>query len=88
MNGATVRNIFGAFLLSLTLTFGLAILYIFYPVISMVLSGLFNSRSGTSGIAVVVGGVSESLLFVLLIIEPVVFLLIFALLQRRRRVQS
>jgi uncharacterized membrane protein YhaH (DUF805 family) len=82
--GRTIRNAFLAVFLSLPLTILCAVLYIFYPVILAAVSELFRNRdSGVGGIAIVVGGTSESLLFVLLLVEPLLFLLIFALLQRR-----
>ena len=82
----TSRNIFLALLLSLAATFLLAIVYVFYPLISAVVSGLFSNRSGagSGGIGAVAGGVGESFLWSALLIEPVAFLLTFALLRRRR----
>jgi hypothetical protein len=46
------------------------------------MTSLFRSP-GTGGIAAVAGGASHSLLKVLLI-EPIVFLIVFTVLQRRR----
>ena len=83
-SGRTIPNIFVAVFLSLPLTILCTLLYIFYPLILAAVSELFTSRdNGVGGIAVVVGGTSEFLLFVLLLVEPLLFLLIFALLQRR-----
>jgi hypothetical protein len=78
----TTRNILLALLLSFALTFVVAIIYTFYPLISVLLS---NASGGaeTGGIGAVAGGVSSSFLFALLVVEPILFLTIFALLQRR-----
>jgi uncharacterized BrkB/YihY/UPF0761 family membrane protein len=82
-SGRTLRNIFLAFFLSLTLTFVLAFLYIFYPVIWKVSSQLLNSHEGIGSFAFGVS-ISRYLLFVFLLLESLLFLLIFALLKRRR----
>ena len=76
------RNILLALLLSFTLTFVVLIVFMFYPLIPVLLSEA-SSGSETGGIGAVAGGVSSSFLFALLIVEPVLFLIIFALLQRR-----
>ena len=83
---STLRDIFFALSLSLVLTFLVAIIYAFYPLISVMVSGLVGSRvgAGSGGIGVVVGGVAESFLWVVLVAEPVLFLVIFALLRQRR----
>ena len=83
---STSRNILLALLLSLAATFLLAIIYAFYPLISAMVSGLFSSRAGAGGggIGAVAGGGGESLLRAVLVIEPVLFLITFALLRRRR----
>ena len=83
----TLRNILLALLLSLMLTFLLVILYAFYPLISALLTGLQSPHAGTGGIAVGVGAGSRSFLLGLALAESILFLIIFALLQRRR-VQS
>lgn len=82
----TPKNIFLALLLSLVASFLLAAVYAFYPLISAVVSGLLSSgmSGGSGGIGAVAGGVGESFLWTLLLTEPVVFLIIFALLRRRR----
>lgn len=78
----TSRNIFLSLLLSIILTFILAIIYAFSP-ISAILASLLSRRDGTGGIGAVAGGLSESFLLVLLVAGPVLFLIIFSLLQRR-----
>ena len=82
---STLRDIFSALLLSLVMTCLLAIIYAFYPLISAVVSGLFSGRAGaeSSGVGAVAGGVGESLLWSVLIVEPVLFLIIFAWFRRR-----
>ena len=77
-----VRNVLLALLLSLTFTFGLAVVYAFYPLISMVLHAMFSDRE-SGGIAIVVGDVKTKLLWALLVVEPLLFLLAYSLLQRR-----
>ena len=56
--------------------------YLFYPLISVLLSNASGS-SETGGIGAVAGGVSSFLWSALFIIEPILFLTIFAVLQRR-----
>lgn len=75
------RNILLALLLSFALTFVVAIVFTFYPLISVLLSNA-SSGSETGGIGAVAGGVSSPFFFALLVVEPVLFLIIFALLQR------
>ena len=79
---ATRSNIFLALFLSLIITLLCLVLYALYPLVSAIVASSLRSPD-TGGIAAVAGGVSESALKVLLI-EPVVFLILFALLQRRR----
>lgn len=83
---STSGNIFAALLLSLAAAFLLAALYAFYPLISALASGLLSSRagSGSGGIGAAAGGVGGSFLSAALVVEPVAFLVIFALLRRRR----
>ncbi len=82
---STSRNIFIALPLSLVASFLLAVVYAFYPLISAIISNqLSRVGAGSGGIGAVAGGVGESFLWALLLAEPVVFLIIFALLQRRR----
>ncbi len=78
----TARNIVLALLLSFALTFVGTILYVFSPAIASLLSSQSNSAE-TGGIGAVAGGVSSFFLSVLLIVEPILFLSIFALLQRK-----
>ena len=81
------RNIFLAVFLSLVLTFVSAVLYTFYPLIAaslgLALNSIVSSGPQTGGIGAVAGGVSASFLNVLLILAFVLFLIIFALLQKR-----
>jgi hypothetical protein len=77
-----VRNVLLALLLSLTFTFVLVVVYAFYPLISMVLRAILSDRE-SGGIAIVVGGVKTKLLWALLVVEPLLFLLAYSLLQRR-----
>ena len=69
-----VRNVLLALLLSLILTFVVAVIYIFYPLIIVMIS----NRQG-AGIGAASGGLS----IFLFIIEPVLFIVIFAILQWR-----
>lgn len=78
----TKRNILLALLLSFPLTFFVVVVYTFYPLISVLLSNA-SSGSETGGIGAVAGGVSSLFFYALLIVEPILFLTIFALLQRR-----
>jgi len=82
MPATTRRNIFLALFLSMLLTLLSFVVYAFYPFVFAISRSMLRSPD-TGGIGAVVGGVSESLLKILLL-EPIVFLLIFALLQRHR----
>lgn len=88
MRAKTGRNILVALVLSLSLTLVLGAVYTFYPVISLILTSLWNriasSQPDSNGIAVVAGGVSESFLRVLVVVAPILFFMIFGLLQKRR----
>jgi H+/Cl- antiporter ClcA len=87
MRAKTGRNILIALLLSLFLTLVLGAFYTFYPVILLILASLWNriasSQQDSNGIAAVAGGVSESFLMVLVVVAPILFFIIFALLQKR-----
>jgi hypothetical protein len=82
MSATTRTNIFLALLLSLILSVLFLVLYALYPLVPAIMTSLLRSPD-TGGIAAVAGGASDSLLKVLLI-EPIVFLIVFTLLQRRR----
>jgi len=82
MSATTGSNIFLALLLSLIFTLLFLVLYTLYPLVSAIMTS-FHRSTDTGGIAAVAGGASVSLLKVLLI-EPIVFLIVFTLLQRRR----
>jgi Zn-dependent protease with chaperone function len=75
-----------ALLLSLTLTLILAVVYALYPVAAAIFTSVLSRRDG-GGIGAVAGGLGESFLWALLLLEPALFLIIFAWL-RRRRVRS
>ena len=83
---APARNILLALLLSLVAGLFPAVIYAFYPLIAATVSNLAGSRgaAGSGGIGAVAGGVGESFLWAVLVAAPVLFLIIFALLQRRR----
>jgi len=87
MRSKTGKNILLALLLSLSLTLVVAACYTFYPVILLILSSLWNriasSQPDSNGIAAVAGGVSESFLKVLVVVAPILFFIIFGLLQKR-----
>jgi hypothetical protein len=87
MRAKSGRNILLALFLSLFLTLVFAAFYTFYPVISLILGSLWNgiasSQPDSNGIAAVAGGVSESFLAVLVVLAPILFCIIFALLQKR-----
>lgn len=83
MSAMMGRNITLALLLSLILTFLLAIIYALFPLISAMLGDLFRSP-GTGGITAVAGGIGGPFFLMLLLIEPILFLIIFALLKRKR----
>jgi len=70
----TGRNVLLALLLSLILTFVVAVIYIFYLLIIVMISNREGSGIGAAG---------GSLSILLFIIEPVLFIVIFAVLQWR-----
>jgi len=79
-----VKNILLALVLSLFLTFFIAIIYAFYPLVFVILSSILSNQEG-SGIGAVGGDWSMQFLKVLLIVEPILFIFIFALLKRKNR---
>ena len=87
MRAKTGRNLLVALLLSFSLTLVLGAFYTFYPVISLILTSLWNriasSQPDSNGVAAVAGGVSESFLSVLVVGALILFFIIFALLQKR-----
>jgi len=82
MRAKTVRNVLIAGVLSLTLTLVFAVLYVFYPLISVLLSAWWNS-SGAMGTGSASGFVSGSFFKILFPIALILFLIIFGLLQRK-----
>ena len=84
----TVRNVFLSLILSLALTFVVTVLYVFYPIISLVAGGffksIFSSEPHTDTIVAVAGGGGGSL-WIAVAIALASFLIIFTLLQRRSR---
>jgi len=89
---AMTRNLFLSLLLSIVLTLTGTVLYVFYPILRLVLgtffSRAFSSDAHSDGIAVVAGGVSETVFPIALFIAAALFLVIFTLLQRRSRKQT
>lgn len=81
------RNVFLSLLISLALTFVITVLYVLYPIISLVVGGflgsVFSREPHTDGIAAVAGGVSDSVLWLAVILAVSLFLIVFTLLQRR-----
>ena len=77
------RDFLLALFLSLIVTFVLTCLYVFYPLISMLLRQMSKGPE-TAGIAAVAGGVSSTGLTALLLVEPIVFAIILGLLNRKR----
>ena len=80
-----LKDIVTALLVSMTLTFGAGFLYVFYPIITALFRIMFESSgtAGTDGVVAVAVGVSRSFLLALFMLEPFIFLIIFALLQKR-----
>ncbi|HEU4508396.1 MAG TPA: hypothetical protein VFR78_09185 [Pyrinomonadaceae bacterium] len=80
-----IRNLSLALIVSLALTFIGTVLYIFYPVLKLILGQLFGAASNadSSGMAAVTGGVSATVLPVALLAAVILFFIIFTLLQRR-----
>ena len=87
MSGESGRNLLLALLLSLSLTLVFAVLYIFFPVISSILtslwSGFASSQPDRNEIAAVAGGASTAFLKGLVFVAPILFFAIFVLLQKR-----
>ncbi len=80
---ATLRNVLVASLLSLALTFTLAVVYALHPILAAVWASLSSPRDGSGGIGAVAGGLGASFIWATLLLEPALFLIIFFLLQRR-----
>lgn len=85
----TVRNVFLSLILSLALTFVVVGVYVLYPILSLLVGGLFqtafSSQSHTDGVAAVAGGINDSVLLISAFWALASFLIIFTLLQRRHR---
>ncbi|HVQ38710.1 MAG TPA: hypothetical protein VMS31_14325 [Pyrinomonadaceae bacterium] len=84
----TSRNLLSAVFISVHLSVFLVLVYVFFPILSLIVSGFFraffSSGPQTGGVAMVGGGASN-LLLKILIVEPILFLLVFVLLQRRTK---
>lgn len=84
----TSRNLISAIFISVHLSVILVLLYVFFPlpflIVGVILRGTFSHGPETNGITVVVGGVSEWVVK-MLIVAPVLFVLVFMLLQKRSR---
>ena len=81
MREGAIKNIIKSLVASVSLTFAIGIVYVLY---SSTITGQFgDSQAGTGGIGAVAGGISESILTVLLIAIPVLFLIAFLFLQKR-----
>jgi hypothetical protein len=79
----TIRRTLAALLVSVVITLVLACIYLFYPLVSALLSQ--TSGPETGGIAAVVGGSSLPGLVWLLLTETIVFVVTFGLLNRKKR---
>ncbi len=78
MRAKTGRNMLLALVLSLSLTLLFAAFCTFYPVISLILSSLWDriasSQPDSNGIVAVAGGVSDSFLRVLVVVALITLL--------------
>jgi hypothetical protein len=87
VHAITGRNILLALLLSLFMTLVIAVFHTFSPVIAAILSllwrGIVSRGPETNGVVAVAGGVSESFLKVLVLVAPILFFIILALLHKR-----
>jgi hypothetical protein len=78
----TIQRFLLAFVISIVITFALAVAYLFYPLIGMLLREMPPHDAGNGGGAFAASGGIRST--TLLIVESVVFLIMLALLYRRR----
>ncbi len=78
------RDFLLALFLSLIVSFVLTCLYVFYPLISMLLRNFWSNEPHTSGIVAIAGGLSSTGLMALLLVESIVFVVILGLLNRKR----
>ena len=82
-----IRNLSLSLILSVAITFIGIVLYIFHPILKLMLGQFFNSGSSSNaqsaGITTVAGGVSATVFPIALVIAVVLFFVIFHLLQRR-----
>lgn len=80
-----IKDIVLASLLSMTLTFGVGFVYTFYPIVAAVFRSRFvnSGPAGTGGFGAVAGGVSSNFLLALFVLEPLIFLIIFAWLRAK-----
>lgn len=88
----TIRNICLSLILSLALTFVGVVVYVSYPILSLVIGGFlrstFSNELHTDGVAAVAGGLSDSILVVSLLFALASFLVILTLLQKRSRAKT
>ena len=75
-----MRRILLALILSIVITFVLITAYAFFPLIALWLR-LMSGSAETGGVAAVAGGVRTT---TFLLIWPIVFVVLFLLLQRKR----
>jgi hypothetical protein len=89
MDAAMIRNLSLSLIVAVTLTFIGAVLYVFSPILKLILGHFLNSvfptNAETSSIAAVAGGVSATVFPVALLTALILFVVIFTLLQRRSR---
>lgn len=81
-----IRNLSLSLILSVALTFLGTVLYVFYPVLKVLLGrSVFSTNAESAGIATVAGGVSTTIIPFALLAAVILFVVIFTLLQRRSR---
>ena len=88
MDAGIIRNLSLSLILSVALTFIGAVLYVFSPILKLILGPFLRTvfpTAESSGIAAVAGGVSATVFSVALVTAVILFLVIFTLLQRRSR---
>ena len=80
----TILKLLLALLLSLIATFAVSTVYVLFPLIVLVLTRMLGAQH-SDGISAVGGGVQSR---AFLIMEPIIFVIIFLFLNRRHRVSQ